>query len=335
MLDLAAPPAPEVTITALAPFVAAHAVSPVDVYLASLAEGESRRTMANRLRLLARLLGVDDPRAVPWHLTRYHHATALRERLQARYAPASANLALGALRGVLRAAWRMGLMIAEEYHQTASVEAVRGERLLAGRALTGGEIAALLGACMADRTAAGRRDAALFAVLYGCGLREAELVGLDVGDHDAGTGALAVRHGKRNKERLVYVADRGAADALADWLAVRMDAGAGMTEDDAGALFVPIRRSGLLHRGGRLTMSGVRALVKRRADAVALPPCSPHDFRRTMAGDLLDAGADIATVARLMGHASVTTTARYDRRPEEAKKRAAALLRVPYRRVEA
>jgi len=63
----------------------------------------------------------------------------------------------------------------------------------------------------------------------------------------------------------------------------------------------------------------VYAILRSRATKSGVKPFSPHDLRRTFVGSLLDAGADVSVVARLAGHASVATTARYDRRGEKAR----------------
>jgi site-specific recombinase XerD len=99
--------------------------------------------------------------------------------------------------------------------------------------------------------------------------------------------------------------------------------------DKSGALFCPVHKSGKV-RVEVMTDQAIMKILKKRGFQTDLEPFSPHDQRRTFISDLLDAGADIATVQKLAGHASVTTTARYDRRGEEAKSKATDLLEIPY-----
>jgi integrase len=296
---------------------------PAAVYLARLAPG-SRRTMRAALDLVAGTLtcGAADAQTLDWSAVRYEHGQAVRSGLAERYKPATVNKALSGLRGVLREAWRLGLTTSEDYRRAADLEAVQGESLPSGRALTAGELKALLGACSADETAAGARDAALLALLYGAGLRRSEAVALDVSDLTVATGMLVVRHGKGNRDRVVY-ATNGAADALADWLAIR--------GHDDGPLFLPVNKGGVVG-GHRMSGQAVLYILRRRALQGGVTRLTPHDLRRTFISDLLDLGADISTVQRLAGHAQVTTTTRYDRRGEVAKRKAASMLHVPYER---
>lgn len=300
--------------------VSANSEHPVAVYLAALAPG-SRRTMLGALDRIAQKIsgGRCDAMSLPWSELRYAHTQAIRATLAENSAPANANKCLSALRGVLKAAWRLNQIPTDEYLRAVDVRAVRGETLPRGRAISGGELHALFRAC-ADGSPLGARDAALLAVLYGLGLRRAEAVALDRSDYDRTTGALTVRSGKGNKQRIGY-AGNGSQAALEAWLRVRGDA--------EGPLFVPVFRGGhIVVR--RLTTQAVLFLLLKRAEQVGIKNVSPHDFRRTFISDLLDAGADIATVQKMAGHANVTTTARYDRRGEVAKQKAAQLLHVPF-----
>ena len=302
---------------------------PVLVYLASLSPG-SRRTMKTALEVMAALLTSHrcDALSLDWSQIRFQHGAALRAVLAEKYAPATANKMLAAWRGVLKAAWRLELLSSEDYGRAADVGAVRGETLPRGRALSAGELRSLLSVCQSDiykdgkPRPAGVRDGAILGVLYGGGLRRSEVIGLDAGDYDPDSGALIVRRGKGSKARLTYLPS-GGMSRLARWLELRAQ-----SCPLEGPLFHPIHRSGKIF-AARLTDQAILALLRRRAVQAGLRPFSPHDLRRTFISDLLDAGADIATVQKLAGHANVQTTARYDRRGEVAKQKAASLLHIP------
>jgi len=297
--------------------------NPAAVYLAHLAPGMGRRAMRDALSIMAGMLtgGEADALTCEWAALRFQHTAALRSRLAERYAPATVNRLLSALRGVLKAAWQLGLMTAEDCQRAGNVGRVRGETIPAGRELTSGEIAALMGACENDHTPAGARDATLIALLYACGLRRAEVVDLNMTDYDRATGRLVVR-GKGQKKRIAWLSN-GVLDAMTDWLTVR--------GSDPGPIFWPTRKNGTLAGNALTSTQTVYRALRKRAHEAGVRDFSPHDLRRTFVSDLLDAGADIATVAKMAGHANVQTTARYDRRTEEAKRRAAGLLHVPYR----
>ena len=311
--------------------------NPVLVYLAALAPS-GRRTMRGKLESVSELLtGKRDVMSVPWHLLRYEHVAAIRSRLEEKgLAPASVNATLYALRGVAKAAWNLELLSADDYGRIRNVSPVRGSRLPAGRSLSSGELAALLDACergqhpnalpgqrhkRQSNSVSGVRDAALLGVLYIGGMRRSEVAELKLEDFDSLSGAVKVR-GKGNKERLIYLSG-AAMEALLDWLELR--------GDHAGALFQPVRKSGSIYKDGKVTDSAIYKALRKRALQAGVKSFSPHDLRRTFVGDLLERGADIVTVQQLAGHASVSTTARYDRRGEETKKKAAHSLHLPYR----
>ena len=211
----------------------------------------------------------------------------------------------------------------EQSLRVAEVGNVDGQRLPVGRIITTGELAALMAACAADESPAGARDAAIIAVEAKAGMRRGELVRLtmaDWQDGDNGGGVLVVRKGKRNKERKCFVRN-GSYGALRDWLAVR-----GM---QPGPLFLAIHKGGEIQPHG-LTTQALADMLRKRAAQAKIASCTWHDFRRSFASTLLDAGVDLVTVSRLMGHEQTTTTARYDLRGEEVQRKAVDAIHVPY-----
>lgn len=141
------------------------------------------------------------------------------------------------------------------------------------------------------------RDLAFLEVLYGCGIRVSELVGINLDDIDLRSGWLRVR-GKGNKEREVPLPQRAIA-AVERHLAMRHPS------NDERALF-------LNARGTRLGDRQVRRLVKLYAlAATGDSTVHPHSFRHAYATHLLSDGADLRAIQELLGHARLSTTQRY------------------------
>ena len=226
--------------------------NPAAVYLATLASATGRRTQRQALDTMAGMLsnGAVDCLAFPWAQLRYQHTAAIRAQLMARYKAATVNKFLSALRGVLKQAWLLHQLPAEEYQRAVTLDAVTGETIPAGRELTPGELAALLATCETDLTPAGARDAAIIAVMYAAGLRREEVTGLDLESYDPGSGRLVVL-GKRNKERKLHI-QNGALANLRDWLAIR--------GSEPGPLFYAINRGGNVQAGHGLTPTSVHDL---------------------------------------------------------------------------
>ena len=290
------------------------------VYLASLGSAHSRRAMSAALARLAGLAGYPDADTCPWGQMRAAHTAALRARLIAGgLAPATVNQALAALRGVLTAAWRLGQMTSEDYQRATDVKSVKsvGPSQATGRAVTYGEIMAL-SAATADGTPSGVRDAAILAVAYACGLRREELATLRMEDYNPASGQIMVT-GKGSKTRELFI-DNGGKRALDSWLALRPSGGE--------HVFTAIRKGGHVTVAG-MTAQAVYNVIVNRCEAARIDGVTPHDFRRTFVGELLDAGVDLATAASLAGHSNPATTQGYDRRGSRARQAAAAKLHWP------
>jgi site-specific recombinase XerD len=171
--------------------------------------------------------------------------------------------------------------VPEELLEPASLESVR----------------AMLQVC--DRkTATGARDYSVLLALADTGARAGEVCATNLGDVDLTTGSILIRRSKSRRPRVVFLGVRS-LKALLSYLRFRG------VQDDA-----PLWTA---REGGRLSYTGLRDIVRRRAKQVGVEAPTLHSFRRLFALTMLQSGGDLLSVARMLGHGSLGVTQRYIR----------------------
>lgn len=230
----------------------------------------------------------------PWGEVTRQDVRALVSRLDARYAPSTVRQRVSALRSFY------GFLRRNEHVETNPVTGVRGPKLRTRLPtyLTRDQMEDVFGhleAAVEERKRCAVRNRALVEVAYSGGLRLAELTGLDTSDLDL-SGRVARVTGKGRKERLVPLG-RPAVEAVSGYLERR--------ETRRGPLWLSERGNRLSRRQTQRVAAGALNAVEGVKDATA------HSIRHTTATHLVAGGASLPAVAAILGHESVTTTARY------------------------
>jgi integrase/recombinase XerC len=165
------------------------------------------------------------------------------------------------------------------------------------------EMNSVLDAKMPEEAAFAERDRLILELLYGCGIRNSELTGINTEDIHLRQGLILVR-GKGKKERLVPFGD-SARMALGDYLPQRARTLEGRRRTGECALLINLR-------GGRLTTRSVGRIVKAIAVAGGLPSeVHPHTLRHAFGTHMLEEGADLRAIQEMLGHERLSTTQRY------------------------
>ncbi|MGH9529995.1 MAG: tyrosine recombinase XerC [Terriglobales bacterium] len=164
------------------------------------------------------------------------------------------------------------------------------------------EMNTVLDADMPEAAAFAERDRLMFELLYGCGIRNSEMVGIQVHDIRLSDGVILIR-GKGKKERYVPFGD-SVKTALAAYLPARQEI-LGGKKKNARNLLINLR-------GGQLTTRSVGRIVKKIAIFSGLPPdVHPHTLRHAFGTHMLEEGADLRAIQEMLGHERLSTTQRY------------------------
>lgn len=289
-------------------------VTPAELYLASLNTWQSRKAARDSLQRITRILKKPDWQTLPWEKLTAQETTYVRAIVVRDSAAATARLTISVLRGVLRQAFRLGLMDAEAFQRAIDLPRIQGSSPAKGRALAEEEIKKLSDYIATIKDPRGSMVNAVFAAALGGGLRREELATLRAGALSA-DGAFLNVAGKGKRARLQKLPP-WAGEAIRRWLALRV--GLGLTTD---RLFVQGQGGGPFVADAPMKVKDVWYLVTETGQRAGITHFTPHDLRRTFATRMLEI-VDLSQTQKLMGHSDVSTTIRYDKREATAANKA-------------
>lgn len=305
--------------------------NPYFAYLATQGSTCSVINIRCRLNGYAKFMGASSAEVFDWSQLTYMSMLAYRKYLQNRSQvdPGKKDLKIGsintimtALKGIAETCETMNVISVEQAKAIRKIKQLRYYRIPAGRALSHTESKELLQEPDANDMK-GVRDKAIIGLMLGCGLRREEVGNLLFENIDFGRNSIKLI-GKGNKQRSVFFT-APVRLLLLNWIQYR--------GKEDGYLFGKISRGKrVLRNDTPLHPNSIHNIIKeywaKASDDLSEgenskpEKISPHDLRRTFATRLFANGTDIVLVQHLMGHASVTTTAQYDRRGEDEMQKA-------------
>lgn len=286
----------------------------------------SQRAMVGALRRLARTFsdGLYNEKTFPWEVLVDDDLTwRMWSGVAGGVARNTAIRDASALHVMLECLLKAGLLDEEQHARAREFDTKGGGQIgdEPGHWLSPDDVGAILRMCA---TGAGTpvtrvRDLALLFTLAGSGVRRNEVSGMRLVDLHLAEGRIWLRSPKGGRPRSAIV-HPAAVEAITQWIEVR--------GREPGALFVPVSRSRALVHRGPLSDHQVWKVVRRRAAEAGYADIAPHDLRRFFISNLLNT-TDLVLVSRIAGHVKVSTTAKYDKRPEAQQRAAVATLSLP------
>lgn len=284
----------------------------VNEYIFSLTSKNSQKTMLSYLKLAVTTLD-SDLNSFDWSRLKENLVIGLRTRLAQDHSPATVNTVLAAIKGVARRLWVNNILSTRDYELLLRVKSVRGSRLTKGRALSKQEIEEVFSCLEESASSASIRDRAMLSVMVECGLRRAEVAGLQYKNvHLDEDDPYLTIIGKGNKERMCFIPEK-TVERLQEWFSIR--------RDFDGAVFTNVDKHDNVYKTS-LNTHRVWEITKEIVKKLDMKSWSPHDMRRTFATNLFNLGVDIVTVKDMMGHSNIATTQRYDKRGADKMKAA-------------